>query len=81
MEKLAIVAIAATLLVSGLVITGHAVAQNRGWVQAPIGEPGAKWGNQCWKGKEGYFGYWGECAKGPKAAPKAAKGAKAAPKS
>lgn len=77
--KLAIAVTAATLLVSGLVITGHAIAQNRGRVDAPLGERGAKWGSQCWQG-DSYFGYWGACPK-PKAAPKAAKAPKATPKS
>jgi hypothetical protein len=71
MNKLAIAATAAALLISGLVITGHAFAQYRGWVDPPIGERGAKWGKQCWIG-DMYFGYWGACPK-PKAAPKAAK--------
>jgi hypothetical protein len=74
MNKLAIAATAAALLVSGVVITGHAVAQRQGWVPPPIGEKGAKWGNQCWKG-DAYFGYWDACPK-PKAAPKAAKAPK-----
>jgi hypothetical protein len=76
MQKLAIAATAAILLVSGLVIAGQALAQllllvppqQRG---QPIGEKGAKWGKLCWQDKSGgaYFGYWGAC---PKA--KAAKG-------
>jgi hypothetical protein len=77
MQKLAIAATAATLLVSGLVIAGQAVAQNWGWVGPPIGERGAKWGNLCWQDKSGgaYFGYWDACP-APKAAPKGAKAPK-----
>jgi hypothetical protein len=81
MNKLVIVAIAASVLV---VVSAPAVAQlllllpPQGQGQ-PIGERGAKWGKQCWVG-DSYFGYWGTCPK-PKAAPKAAKRAKAAPKS
>jgi hypothetical protein len=74
MNKLAIAATAAALLVSGLMISGHALAQYpgfRGWVDPPIGERGAKWGKQCWIG-DMYFGYWGACPK-PKAAAKPAK--------
>jgi hypothetical protein len=78
MNKLAIAAAAASFfLISGLVITGQAAAQllllvpPQGTAQ-PIGEWGAKWGNQCWKG-DSYFGYWDAC---PKPAPKAAKRAK-----
>ena len=73
MQKLAIAATAASFLVVALVITGQAIAQNRGW-DAPLGEKGAKWGNQCWVG-DTYFGYWAACPK-PKAPPKAAKAPK-----
>jgi hypothetical protein len=76
MNKLAIAATAAGfLLVSGLAI--HQAAAQLMLLMpdqaagAPLGERGAKWGNQCWKG-DGYFGYWDACPK-PKAAPKAAK--------
>ena len=69
MQKLAIAATAASFLVVALVITGQAIAQNRGW-DAPLGEKGAKWGKQCWVG-DSYFGYWAACPK-PKAPPKAA---------
>ena len=76
MNKLAVLAVAASFLV---VISGQAVAQLLLLVPPqqqgqPIGERGAKWGNQCWKG-DGYFGYWDACPK-PKAAPKAARRAK-----
>jgi hypothetical protein len=81
MQKLAIAATAAAFLVTGLVIASQVLAQ--GYVNPPIGEKGAKWGNQCWIG-ETYQGYWGACPK-PKAAPKATKapkgvGTQAAPK-
>ena len=76
MNKLAVLAVAVSFSV---MISGQAVAQLLLLVPPqqqgqPIGEKGAKWGNQCWKG-DGYFGYWDACPK-PKGAPKAAKRAK-----
>jgi hypothetical protein len=69
MQKPAIAATVAAFLVSGLVITGQAVAQTWRWVGPPIGERGAKRGHLCWQDKSGggYFGYWDACAR-PKAA-------------
>ena len=47
------------------------------YASMPIGEKGARFGNQCWTDISGgaYFGYWSPC-EAPKAAPKAAKAAK-----
>ncbi len=86
MKKLTMTAAAtAALFCSGLTFANQAAAQDYNYAQqngqyyatGPIGENGARWGNQCWVetwgGGSSYFGYWKPCAQPAAAAPRSAR--------
>jgi len=73
-------AIVAVFMLSGAALSGQANAQDQQQSNrshhsqdeasnAPMGDVGAHWGNQCWNETRGawgpvtYYGYWGPCPK------------------